>query len=494
MTGGGQDDRRRADDTRGRDDRRESDDRHSPDGASTSDHRHLANDGHPSDVCHSSGDGDRPDHKDLPDDRRGPGRGLRIRTRLTLMYSLVFLAGGAVLLTIQYFAVDRILGDKRAAVTTAPYAVFPAGTVFAPVTPADPAGPVAPAVPLPSDAVPASPLPGTDATSGSMSSLTLAEAAEDGFVSFKTLVLNALVGQSLLALAALVLIAAALGWWMAGRSLARLHTVTATARRISERNLDDRLALLGPEDEIKELADTFDAMLARLDRAFAANRRFAANASHELRTPLALQRASLEIPLAEGRVPDDLRPSIERSLRATARSERLVGSLLLLAKGQQGPESYAHSDLAALADEAVDMYRAEAAAAGVVITTELDRAPTSGDPVLLEQVAANLVQNAVRHNAPDAEGRSRITVTTGRAGDEAELRVVNSGPAVDPADVDELFEPFHRGTAARLAGTKAGSGLGLSIVRAVVDSHGGRVEAEPRSEGGLAVTVRLPVA
>ncbi|MEU8137601.1 HAMP domain-containing sensor histidine kinase [Streptodolium elevatio] len=464
--------------------------------------RHEADDPRPWDPGHDETAGDEAGHDeaahheavDGPEEweDHGPGRGLRIRTRLTMMYSLVFLAGGAVLLFVQYLAVNRILGDKSAAVTTAPYAVFPADTILQPVVPpgaeAVPASPAAPGV------VPASPIPGADVDVGKTSTVALRRAAEDGFVSFKTLVLNALVGQSLLALAVLVLIAAALGWWMAGRSLIRLHTVTAAARRISERNLDDRLALHGPEDEIKELADTFDAMLGRLDRAFAANRRFAANASHELRTPLALQRASLEIPLAEGRVPDDLRPSIERSLRATARSERLVGSLLLLAKGQQGPERYTETDLASLAGEAVDMYRAEAAAAGVVITTDLGRAPTSGDPVLLEQVAANLVQNAVRHNKRDGQGRGRIQVTTGRAGEEAELRVVNSGPGVDPADVEELFEPFHRGTAARLAGTKAGTGLGLSIVRAVVDSHGGNVAAEARTEGGLAVTVRLPMA
>ncbi|WP_436791172.1 HAMP domain-containing sensor histidine kinase [Yinghuangia sp. YIM S10712] len=335
-------------------------------------------------------------------------------------------------------------------------------------------------------------MPNIDASTSttSLSRATVAARLTD----FKALVLNALVAQSLLTLAALVLIAAGLGWWMAGRSLARLHTVTATARRISERNLDGRLALVGPDDEIKELGDTFDAMLARLDRAFAANRRFAANASHELRTPLALQRASLEIPLAEGRVPDDLRPSIERSLRATARSERLVGSLLLLAKGRQGPESYTETDLADLAGEAVDTYRAEGAAAGVVITADLGRAPTSGDPVLLEQVAANLVQNAVRHNKRNALGRGHVHVTTARTGGGVELRVVNSGPVVDPGSIDELFEPFHRGTAARRTGTHAGSGLGLSIVRAVVDSHGGHVEAEARPEGGLAVTVRLPSA
>nr|WP_237535811.1 HAMP domain-containing sensor histidine kinase [Streptomyces sp. SID3343] len=290
----------------------------------------------------------------------------------------------------------------------------------------------------------------------------------------------------------MALVSAGLGWWTAGRSVARLRRLTAAARRISEQNLHDRFALVGPADEIKELGDTFDAMLERLERSFAANRRFAANASHELRTPLALQRTSLEIPLAEGRVPDDLRPSIERSLRATARSELLVDSLLLLAKGQQGPQRYQPADLAELADEAVESYRTPATAAGIVVTCDLDRAPTSGDPVLLGQVAANLVQNAVRHNTPDSDGRGRLRIGTARVRGGAELRVDNSGPVLDPAEVDALFEPFHRGTAARLATGLPGSGLGLSIVRAVVESHGGAVHAEARSEGGLSVTVRLP--
>ncbi|GAA4968343.1 ATP-binding protein [Yinghuangia aomiensis] len=398
----------------------------------------------------------------------------RIRTRLAALHAVLFVACGGVLLLVQYIAVNRILGDHSSVVTSVP---APAAT----------------------DAVPAQPiLPSYPADGPSMAATTQAVALAR-FVDFKSVVLDALVGQSLVTLGVLTVLAAALGWWTAGRSLARLHTVTAAARHISERNLDDRLALVGPSDEIKELGDTFDAMLGRLDRAFAANRRFAANASHELRTPLAVQRTALEIPLAQGRVPDDLKPSVVRALRATARSERLVGSLLLLAKGQQGPESYQDVDLADLTAEAIDTYHAQAAAAGIVLTRDLGPAPTSGDPVLLEHVAANLIQNAVRHNRPEPgpEGRGLIRVTTAATpGRGAELRVANSGAVIAAADVEALFEPFHRGDAARLAGSgdTTGSGLGLSIVRAVVDSHGGTVEAEARGEGGLTVVVRLPGA
>ncbi|MDI2124884.1 sensor histidine kinase [Yinghuangia seranimata] len=414
---------------------------------------------------------------------RLPPYTLRIRTRLALLHAGLFVLCGAALLIVQYIAVTRILGDHSAVVTT-----VPANTATLPTAPDyEQMQPVVPAQPAPgmSGSSPAQPL----------TPIQIAQAATVAtarFVSFKSVVLDSLVGQSLITLGLLTVVAAALGWWTAGRSVARLHAVTVAARQISERNLHDRLALVGPQDEIKELGDTIDAMLGRLDRAFAANRRFAANASHELRTPLALQRTALEIPLAEGRVPDDLKPSIERALRATERSERLVGSLLLLSKGQQGPESYRETDLAALADEAVDMYRAQAAAAGVVVTTDLVQARTSGDPVLLEQVAVNLVQNAVRHNTPGADGRGYLQVSTSTTAHGAELRVLNSGPKLEAASVEQLFEPFHRGEAARLAGPGAGAGLGLSIVRAVVDSHGGTVTAEARAEGGLVVTVLLP--
>jgi signal transduction histidine kinase len=421
--------------------------------------------------------------------------GLRIRTRLALLHAALFLACGAVLLTVQYVAVNRIIGDNRAVMTAVPATTQPQTVASTDSTRAEP---VSPAQPIPTDGE------GTMASlvkvpyGGSVSGLTEPQSAQAAsfqdarFVDFKSLVLDSLVGQSLATLGIMALVSAGLGWWTAGRSVARLRRLTAAARRISEQNLHDRFALVGPDDEIKELGDTFDAMLVRLERSFAANRRFAANASHELRTPLALQRTSLEIPLAEGRVPDDLRPSIERSLRATARSELLVDSLLLLAKGQQGPQSYQPADLAELAGEAVESYRAPAAAAGIVVTCDLDRAPTSGDPVLLGQVAANLVQNAVRHNTPGDDGRGRLRIGTTQVRGGAELRVDNSGPVLNPTEVDALFEPFHRGAAARLATGLPGSGLGLSIVRAVVESHGGAIHAEARSEGGLSVIVRLP--
>ncbi|MFF3596379.1 sensor histidine kinase [Kitasatospora indigofera] len=417
---------------------------------------------------------------------RGRG-GLRIRTRLALLHAGLFLACGAVLLIVQYLAVNRIIGDNQAVITTVPATVTSAAGAATTLPEADD--------PLLAGALLARP---AEPYGGAVSGLTAPQAAQATtfasarFVDFKTVVLGSLVGQSLAALGVMALVSAGLGWWTAGRSVARLRTVTAAARRISEQNLHDRFALTGPEDEIKELGDTFDAMLVRLERSFAANRRFAANASHELRTPLALQRTSLEIPLAEGRVPEDLRPSLERALRATARSERLVDSLLLLAKGQQGPRSYLPADLAGQAADAVDAHREQAAAAGIDLSCDLAGAPTSGDPVLLGQVAVNLVQNAVRHNGPAGGGRGLVRVSTAKVGGGAELRVENTGCAVDPAEVDDLFEPFHRGAAARLASGRPGSGLGLSIVQAVVESHGGTVRARARAGGGLCVTVRLP--
>lgn len=408
--------------------------------------------------------------------RRG---GLRIRTRLAVLHAGLLLACGAVLLSVQYLAVNRIMGENMGIVTATAEAT---GTGSGAVTPTT--------TPQPETAATTPPQPVQGLTPTQVNEAT--EIKVSRFVTFKGLVMEALVGQSLITLGVMALVSAGLGWWTAGRSLDRLHRVTVTARRISEQNLHDRLALVGPSDEIKELGDTFDAMLVRLERSFTANQRFAANASHELRTPLALQRTSLEIPLAEGRVPQDLKPSIERALRATTRSERLIDSLLLLAKGQQGPQRYVPTDLADLAAEALEAYRAQAAAAGITITCDLNRAPTSGDPVLLGQVAANLIQNAVRHNLPDGPEPGQVQVSTTQAAGSAELRVHNTGPVVDPTEVDDLFEPFHRGEATRLATGRPGSGLGLSIVRAIVESHSGTIHAEARRDGGLSVTVNLP--
>ncbi|MFD0662012.1 sensor histidine kinase [Thermocatellispora tengchongensis] len=281
-------------------------------------------------------------------------------------------------------------------------------------------------------------------------------------------------------------VAALAGRMIAGRTLARLHRITETARELSERDLNRRLALEGPQDELKELGDTFDGMLARLQAAFDSQRRFAANASHELRTPLAIQRAAVEVPLATGRVPAHLVPAMRRVLDACRRSERLIDGLLLLASGERGPVEKQPVDLARVARRAARTVAADGRE-DLEVRLELRPAVVEGDPVLLEHLVRNVLDNAVRYNVPG--GTAEVTARPAAGG--AEIVVTNTGPVVPEEQAARLFVPFHRGNGQRLSGD-GGSGLGLSIVRAIAGAHGGTAAAVPRPEGGLTVTIFLP--
>ncbi|MFH8472376.1 sensor histidine kinase [Streptomyces sp. NPDC018000] len=306
-----------------------------------------------------------------------------------------------------------------------------------------------------------------------------------GFDDFQHTVLSDLLLRSLLLLAVFTALAALLAWWASRRSLHRLSQVTAAARRISAGSaLDERLALTGPDDEVRELADTFDAMVDRLDHSFTAQRRFTAHASHELRTPLTVQRTALEIPLAQGRVPADLRPSIERALDANARTERLIAALLTLARGENAELTPHPVDLADAAGEALADVADEARASGTRITADLRPCPVAGDASLLRQIALNLLTNAVRHNYPDGTA----TVATGTTSRLAFIEVTNTGPVLDPNEIPALFEAFQRGPECR----SDGSGLGLAVARAITLTHQGQVTARPRPGGGLTVRVELP--
>jgi len=277
---------------------------------------------------------------------------------------------------------------------------------------------------------------------------------------------------------------------LAGRALQPVSRVTATARRLSDETLDQRIALDGPADELKELADTFDAMLARLDAAFDSQRRFVANASHELRTPLSVIRTEVDVTLGDpGASIAELRTMGEVVREASMRADRLVDALLVLARSdgqaRQGLAQREPVDLASLVPAAVAAVAPEASARGLAVSTEARPAPVEGDPELLERLVGNLVENAVRHNVDGGW----VTVRTGTESG-AFLSVLNTGPAVPAGEVDELFQPFRRGGTARTG--SRGAGLGLSIVRAVAAAHGGAVSAAARPEGGLEVTVRLP--
>ena len=288
----------------------------------------------------------------------------------------------------------------------------------------------------------------------------------------------------LLAVAATVLLA----WVITGQVLRPLHDVTATARRLSAESLDERLRLPGPRDEVAELADTFDAMLDRLQAAFQSQRRFVANASHELRTPLAVVRTEVDVTLADPAADvAELRRMASVIRDATLRAQQLVDGLLVLARTEGGAlRAREVADLADLAEAALRIVASEAHSRALQVTKRMTPALTVGDPALLERVVGNLVENAVRHNVDGGW----MEVCTDLAEAHATLRVASSGDVIAPEAVTALFEPFHRGGVARTA--HDGAGLGLSIVHAVVVAHGGTVHAQPVPGGGLAVTVQLP--
>ena len=305
--------------------------------------------------------------------------------------------------------------------------------------------------------------------------------------------LGTLLRKGLVALLLLGAVGVSVAYVLAGQVLRPLQAITATARRLSAERLDERIDLPGPGDELKELADVFDAMLDRLEASFDGQRRFVADASHELRTPLAVMRTEVEVALAD---PDasvaDLRAAAFVVRAATERAARLVDSLLLLARSVRAtaeslpnPEAVPLAEAARIALAAVS---AEIAGRHLQIGTSYAPAVVRGDRPLLERLAGNLVENAVRHNVDGGWVRVDTGVVDGRA----RLQVANSGPVVPADEVDDLWEPFRRHGTARTA--RRGAGLGLSIVRAVAAAHGGTATASARPDGGLVVTVELPAA
>jgi signal transduction histidine kinase len=296
--------------------------------------------------------------------------------------------------------------------------------------------------------------------------------------------LHRLLWEYIGALVATTMIAITTGWLLAGRALRPLRDITATARRVSGENLGERIALQGPRDELRELADTFDRMLARLDAAFASQRHFVANASHELRTPLAIMRTEIDVALAD---PDasreELRAMGEAIREMVDRSERLIAGLLVLARSQAaaGPEE--PTDLAALAGDCITDLHARAVEAQVEIHDDLEPAWTSGEPALLERMVANLLDNGIHHNEPDGCLDVSTRVTAGRV----VLDVRNGGAPIDPATAAQLTQPFRR-----VDRRGEGFGLGLSIVRSVAEAHGGSVTLAAPPSGGLQVVVSLP--
>jgi signal transduction histidine kinase len=293
-----------------------------------------------------------------------------------------------------------------------------------------------------------------------------------------------------IALAVIALAAAAIGWFIAGRVLRPVSTITATARRIAASSLHERLALAGPDDELKELGDTLDNLFARLEASFDAQRRFAANASHELRTPLTRERTLLQVTLADPASTVETWQAVSQELlAANAETERLIEALLTLAGSEAGPGEHEPLDLAVLASDALAAVRPLVSGLGLRVHADLQPAGLEGDPLLVQQLVTNLIDNAVRHNVPGGEVRVATATSDGRA----VLSVANAGPVIPPAEVDRLFQPFQR-FGPRPARRDGGHGLGLSIVRAIATAHGAALGARAQPAGGLAVDVTFPPA
>ncbi|HUO73353.1 MAG TPA: HAMP domain-containing sensor histidine kinase [Solirubrobacteraceae bacterium] len=380
-----------------------------------------------------------------------------IRLRLTVLYGLVFLVTGAILLTIGYALVRHNLDARpnfrrelqKLGIAPPSGAPFFGRLGFAPGSP----------------------------------ETSVAEAVR---AQLRNDALHRLVFEYVLALGAMTMVSVIAGWLLAGRALRPLRDITATARRVSGENLGERIGLVGPADELKELADTFDGMLGRLDAAFASQRHFVANASHELRTPLAIMRTEIDVALAD---PDagtgELRAMGEAVRETIDRCERLIEGLLVLARSEAATGREQTVELGSLAADCVTDLRARAEEAQIAVRTDLQPAWTRGEPALLERMIANLIDNGIRHNEPGGW----LSVLTCTDAELARVTVANGGDVIDPEEAATLTEPFRR-----LSRTFGGFGLGLSIVRSVVVAHGGSVEVLAPGTGGLEVRIALPAA
>jgi signal transduction histidine kinase len=300
----------------------------------------------------------------------------------------------------------------------------------------------------------------------------------------RDLTLSHLLQYSLITLAVVVALAAILGWIFSGRALRPVHRITTAARAASEHNLSARVAPTGPRDELRELAETFDEMLGRLQAAFEGQQRFIANASHELRTPLAVMRATVDVVLGN---PDstagDLRAMGEDIRAAVDHAEHLIGALLILARNERGLTVREETDLATVAEDVLDT----TGLGDRRVHATLEPAVISGDPVLAEHLIANLVDNAVRYNLPAGD----IWISTRTMAGSSQLTVATTGPVISPADAGRIFQPFQRLSDRT---SQDGFGLGLAIVASIAAIHGGTATACPRDDGGLSVTVTIPSA
>jgi signal transduction histidine kinase len=399
-----------------------------------------------------------------------------VRLRLTLLYVGLFLASAACLLVITYFLVAQQLPGTVTVRTSGGGASGTSGQV---ITGSTGTGTGA-------GAGVAACAPPADGTPPTVTQLN--ECVQQAAAGLRNDTLDQLLIESGVALGIMAVASVGLGWLMAGRVLSPLRTITAAARRISARSLHQRIGMIGPDDELKELGDTFDQLLGRLDASFRAQRQFVANASHELRTPLARQRTLLEVALRDKQATNaSLRTACERALAAGEQQERLIAALLTLARGERGLDTFEPFDLSAVAAGALAAGHDEAEARGVTVTADLGAAPALGDARLAEQLAANLADNAIRYNAAGG----RVEIGTGDRDGRAFLTVSNTGPVIPPDQLGRLFQPFQRLEGGR-SGGGPGLGLGLAIVSAIAAAHGADLRAVTRAAGGLTIEVVFP--
>jgi signal transduction histidine kinase len=393
---------------------------------------------------------------------------LTVRARLTLLYTGLFAACGAIVVAVSYAQVAQL----------------PAQGNGQQASPADAVSPSF-AAQCRSEQLSAHP----DQAILTKCAAYLRQSARDlqqqGAQAQRDLTLSHLLQYSLITLAVVIALAAVLGWIFAGRALRPVHRITAAARAASERNLSARVAPTGPRDELRELAETFNEMLGRLQAAFEGQQRFIANASHELRTPLAVMRATVDVVLGNpASTPGDLRAMAADIRAAVDHAEHLIGALLILARNERGLTVREELDLATAAEDVLDA----ADLGDRRVHATLEPAVISGDPVLAERLIANLVDNAVRYNITG--GDIWISTRTTTAG-SSQLTVASTGPVISPADTDRIFQPFQRLSDRT---SHDGSGLGLAIVASIAVIHGGTASARPRDNGGLSVTITIPSA
>jgi len=301
-------------------------------------------------------------------------------------------------------------------------------------------------------------------------------------------VLHQLLVQSIVALVIMAVASVVLGWFVAGRALRPLRSIATAAAEVSSTSLDRRLRIDGPDDELRQLASTFNGLLERLERSFDAQRQFVANASHELRTPLTVTRTTLEVALADpGATSATLRDACAKALASGEQQERLIEALLTLARSERGIDHREAIDLATTTERVIDARADDLARHHLVLQPSLEPAPIGGDEQLVERLVGNLVANAIVHNRPGGT----ISITTRAAEGRSSLEVSNDGHPVPLAEVDRLLLPFQRAAGSR-ADHSGGLGLGLSIVRAIADAHGATVAVVPREAGGLTVTATFP--